>query len=106
MSLLSMTGLGAASFIIGGVAFLLLTALLASSWRGRGRGALLVSASALNTVWCFVLAFALLWGVSVLPLVLLETARDAGFLIFAAWMLPKARFGSIATSAKFAAVLL
>lgn len=106
MPVLSLTSLGAASFIIGGVAFLLLTALLASSWRGRARGALLVAASALNSVWCFVLAYALLLGVSALFAVLLETARDAGFLIFAAWMLPKARFGRIATGARLSAVLL
>jgi len=52
-----MVNIGAVSYIAGGLAFLILTALLATSWRGRLQGGLIVVASALSSIWCFFLAY-------------------------------------------------
>jgi len=52
-----MTNIGAVSYAIGGCAFLVLTILLATSWRGRFQGAMFVSAGCASVIWCFSLAY-------------------------------------------------
>jgi putative PEP-CTERM system histidine kinase len=52
-----MTNIGAVSYAIGGSAFLVLSILLATSWRGRFEGGVVVAATGLSTVWCFWLAY-------------------------------------------------
>ena len=48
---------GAISYATGGVAFLALSVLLATSWRGRFQGGVVVAAACLSTIWCFWLAY-------------------------------------------------
>lgn len=75
--------IGFVSYSLGAVAFLLLSLLMITSWRGRELGALLFTASVMTTVWAAVLAFQsfshslpsiLVWTV--------EIARVAIWLIF------------------------
>jgi putative PEP-CTERM system histidine kinase len=77
MNLLGATGYGAAA-----LAFLVLTALLTTSWEGRQVGARLIVASAVTAVWGFVLAAESGVGGTPLPLVYLaEVARAATWLL-------------------------
>ena len=46
----------AVSYAIGAVAFLVLTLLLLTAWRGRLQGGLLVAASAMTALWCAAVA--------------------------------------------------
>lgn len=48
---------GAVSYTIGGCAFLVLSALLATSWRGRFKGGVLVAAACMSVIWCFWVAY-------------------------------------------------
>jgi putative PEP-CTERM system histidine kinase len=76
-----MVNIGAVSYIAGGVAFLALTALLVTSWRGRLRGGMVVVASALSTVWCFALAYqAVAANAYSIVAFTLETLRGAAWL--------------------------
>jgi len=52
-----MVNIGVVSYLAGGLAFLILTSLLVTSWRGRLQGGLIVAASALSSIWCFFLAY-------------------------------------------------
>ncbi len=52
-----MTNIGAVSYAIGGCAFLLLSVLLATSWRGRLQGGLFVAASCTSVIWGSWLAY-------------------------------------------------
>ena len=45
-----MVNIGAVSYVIGGLAFLILTILLLTSWRGRLHGALVVATSVTSTI--------------------------------------------------------
>jgi putative PEP-CTERM system histidine kinase len=77
MNLLGVTGYGAA-----GLAFIVLTALLITSWEGRQVGARLIVASAVTAVWGFVLAAESGLGGTPLPVVYLaEVARAATWLL-------------------------
>jgi putative PEP-CTERM system histidine kinase len=76
-----MVNIGAVSYVTGGLAFLVLTILLITSWRGRLHGALVVATSVTSTIWCFVLAYNA--GTSRIPLVALftlEAVRDGVWL--------------------------
>jgi putative PEP-CTERM system histidine kinase len=73
----------AVSYAIGAAAFLLLTLLLLTAWRGRLQGGLLVSASALTAVWCAVVAFYAIYRVPPFSaLQLLEVLRNAAWCLF------------------------
>ena len=48
-----MTNIGTISYAIGGIAFLVLSTLLVTSWRGRLQGGLIVAAASVSTLWCF-----------------------------------------------------
>ncbi|HET8551442.1 MAG TPA: XrtA/PEP-CTERM system histidine kinase PrsK [Gammaproteobacteria bacterium] len=50
---------GVATYLTGAAAFLVLTALLLTSWRGRLQGALMVAAALVTALWSAFLAFAL-----------------------------------------------
>jgi putative PEP-CTERM system histidine kinase len=77
MNLLGVTGYGAA-----GLAFLVLTALLITSWEGRQVGARLIVASAVTAVWSFVLAAeSWLGSMPWLVVYLAEVARAAAWLL-------------------------
>jgi putative PEP-CTERM system histidine kinase len=76
-----MVNIGASSYIAGGVAFLILTVLLVTSWRGRLQGGLVVAASALSTAWCFFLAYqALAANAYSIAAFTLETLRGGAWL--------------------------
>lgn len=62
---------GAASYGAAALAFIVLTLLLATSWRGRAQGARLIAAAAMTTVWAATLAL-LAWG-RPLPLIVVYT---------------------------------
>lgn len=76
-----MVNVGAVSYVVGGLAFLILTILLLTSWRGRLQGALLVVTSVTSTIWCFVLAYnAATNRAPLLALLSLEAVRDGVWL--------------------------
>jgi putative PEP-CTERM system histidine kinase len=73
----------AVSYAIGAGAFLILTLLLLTAWRGRLQGGLLVSASALTAVWCAaVVAYATYRAVPFSALQLLEVLRNGAWCLF------------------------
>lgn len=75
--------IGAISYGAAAVAFALLTLLFLASWRGKLQGALLAAAAATTTVWAGGLAYALVGGRAVAPLLTgLEFARDGLWLAF------------------------
>jgi putative PEP-CTERM system histidine kinase len=73
----------AVSYATGAAAFLVLTVLLLTAWRGRLQGGLLVSASAVTALWCAAVA---LYAVDRVPpfsaLELLEVLRNAAWFLF------------------------
>ncbi len=72
---------GAIAYGLAAAGFLLLTLLLATSWGGRGQGARLIIACAVNSVWAASLAYASYSQSMQLGWVLLvEFARDAAWL--------------------------
>jgi putative PEP-CTERM system histidine kinase len=74
---------GFATYLTGGAAFLVLSLLLLTSWRGRLQGALLVAAALLSALWCGFLAFALTASDVPLAGILAATiVRDALWLAF------------------------
>ena len=76
-----MTNIGAVSYTIGGGAFLVLSILLATSWRGRFQGGVVVAATGLSMVWCFWLAYqASVAAPYSSPTFLLEVLRDGAWL--------------------------
>jgi putative PEP-CTERM system histidine kinase len=76
-----MSNVGAVSYTIGGCAFLVLSALLATSWRGRLKGGMVVAAAALSCVWCFWLAYqAAVGGSYTIMTFLLEVVRAGAWL--------------------------
>ena len=73
----------AVSYAIGAMAFLSLSLLLLTAWRGRLQGGLLVSATAVTGVWCAAVAFYAAYRVPPLSaLQLLEVLRDAAWYLF------------------------
>lgn len=82
MELLSFN-IGIWSYGAAAVAFLVLTVLLAVSWRGRAQGILLVTGAAVTCLWASVLTYHAATGYQplyILPLV--ELARDGVWLVF------------------------
>jgi putative PEP-CTERM system histidine kinase len=52
-----MSNIGTVSYTIGGCAFLVLSTLLTTSWRGRFQGGVVVAAACMSSIWCFWLAY-------------------------------------------------
>jgi len=78
-----MPPIGSLSYGSAALTFLALTALLATAWRGRMQGALLVAACGLSAVWAAAAAFqAALGEPSAIVVFALEAARDFGLLLF------------------------
>jgi len=73
----------AVSYAIGAVAFLVLTLLLLTAWRGRLQGGLLVSASAMTALWCAAVAAYALYRIPPFSaLQLLEVLRSGAWFLF------------------------
>lgn len=76
-----MISFSALSHLCGAILFLAFTALLSAVWQGRERGALMVFASAVTTLWCTTLAVHAAFGSpSLSVLQVLEILRDAAWL--------------------------
>ena len=74
---------GAVSYGVAAAAFLLLTGLLVSGWRGKFQGALLAAAAAVTTLWAALSAYAGGSGGALGAVAdLLEIARDSLWLLF------------------------
>lgn len=87
MTEFAFANIGVASYLIGGVGFLVLTLFLLVGWRGRGHGVVLTLACALNALWCFVIVVGLLQQVGIGLIVLVEVLRDGAWLFFVACMM-------------------
>lgn len=74
--------IGTATYSLAALAFLLFTMLLATSWRGRFHGALLLSAAAITALWAVSLAYLSVSLHAVLLAHTLEIARDVAWLLF------------------------
>ncbi len=82
----------AVSYAIGAAAFLILTLLLVTAWRGRLQGGLLISASAVTALWCAAVAAYALYRIPPFSaLQLLEVLRDAAWYLFLLKLLGLAR---------------
>jgi putative PEP-CTERM system histidine kinase len=81
---------GAVSYGIAAVAFAALTALLATSWRGKFQGALLAAAAGATALWAAASAYATATGKYAALADLLEIARDGLWLLFL-WKLFESR---------------
>lgn len=78
-----MFNLESLSYGIAAVAFLILTLLLLTSWRGHLQGGLLVAASGVTTLWAVVTALFQLGVTAVaVPAALLEVLRGLGWILF------------------------
>jgi putative PEP-CTERM system histidine kinase len=74
---------GVISYLLGGLLFLALSSLLVTSWRGRLRGMLLLTACAVNALWCFVFAYATLNArLPNLLTFVAEVLRDTAWILF------------------------
>jgi len=83
--------IGAVSYGIATVAFILLTGLLVSGWRGKFQGALLAAAAGVTALWAGFSAYASATAGTLSALAdLLEIARDGLWLLFL-WKLLAAR---------------
>lgn len=78
---MNMSSFGLLSYVGGGALFAALSLLLTFGWRGRAQGALLVAASAISALWCFVNAY--LASGQQLPPALVDLAE---FLHVAIWL--------------------
>ncbi|HEY6643518.1 XrtA/PEP-CTERM system histidine kinase PrsK [Povalibacter sp.] len=77
-----MSNLAVASYGIAGLSFLFLTLLLAISWRGRKVGARLIVATAMTSVWAFLLAAESRLGtIPTLVIYVAEVLRTAGWIM-------------------------
>ncbi len=84
--------LGTLSHAAGALLFLLLSALLATAWRGRMRGALLLTACLVSAIWCAALAWQSLTGhLSFTAIGLLEVVRNGAWIAFLLRVLGAAR---------------
>ncbi len=83
--------IGAISYGIAAVTFVLLTGLLLSGWRGKFQGALLAAAAGVTAVWAGLSAYASATAGALAALAdLLELARDGLWLLFL-WKLLQSR---------------
>lgn len=99
---------GAAGYAAAATAFLVLTLLLAASWRGRAQGVRLITASAMTALWAAALALhAWRGGMPAIVIYTLEVLRGAAWifalLALAHGVLP--RFMAIAAHAAWAGLL-
>ena len=75
--------IGAVSYGIATVAFVLLTGLLVSGWRGKFQGALLAAAAGVSALWAGLSAYASVTSGALSAVAdLLEIARDGLWLLF------------------------
>jgi hypothetical protein len=73
----------AVSYAIGAAAFVILSLLLLTAWRGRLQGGLLVSSTVVTGLWCAAVAFYAVYRVPPFSaLQLLEVLRDATWCLF------------------------
>ncbi len=77
-----MTAFGLTTYIASGIAFAGLSVLLATSWRGRIYGGLLLFATSVTAIWAFLLALNTRHPVPMHSLYLAELCRDAAWLTF------------------------
>jgi putative PEP-CTERM system histidine kinase len=78
-----MRDIGAISYGTAALAFLVLTLVMLTSWRGRLQGALLTSAAIMTVAWATGAAYHAIIGYPATILVpLLELARDVGWYVF------------------------
>ncbi len=84
--------IGTISYATAAVAFLFLSLLLLTSWRGRLQGAMLTAACLISALWAAVVAYQVSQGHGhSLPGDVLEILRDAGWLAFLAILLGVSR---------------
>lgn len=75
--------IGVISYGLGGVCFVLLTILLATSWKGRLQGGLLVAAAIISAVWNFVQAYeAVHYSIPASLLVSLDIIKISIWIVF------------------------
>lgn len=74
--------IGAVSYAVATLLFLLLSALLLTTWRKRGMGTWVVVSSLLSTLWAASSWYAAARGLHPLFLQILELGRDAGWVYF------------------------
>ncbi len=87
---MSAFSIGAVSYGIAAAAFVVLTGLLAASWRGKFQGALLAVAAGASTLWAASSAYATATNKYVALADFLEIARDGLWLLFL-WKLLESR---------------
>jgi putative PEP-CTERM system histidine kinase len=98
-----MVNMGAISYLIGGGSFLVLTILLATSWRGRLQGALLGGASFITFLWCIAMAWAAL-SQPIAPfrfLAAVEAVRDINWIVFLLHLLETSFRGTAVRRARY-----
>lgn len=74
--------IGAISYSLGALLFLLLSLLLATGWRGRLQGGLLIAACIGTSAWAIVLAVQAQYGIPVALIQLVETAKNVLWFSF------------------------
>ncbi len=78
-----LTSIAVYSYAIASVAFLLLSLLMLTSWRGRLHGIILTAACLLTALWAATIAYQLAWGRPLTFLAdILEVFRNAGWSFF------------------------
>lgn len=86
-----MLNAGVVSYLSGGILFLILSVLLVTSWKGSLQGGVLVTASLVNTLWAFGLAWEAAYKTSPASLIIIgEYIRGAVWIIFLARLLGEA----------------
>lgn len=83
-----LTSIAAFSYTTAFAAFLFLSGLLLTSWRGRAHGVMLTVACLLSMLWAATIAYQIVWDRS-LPLLtdILEILRNAGWSVFLVMLL-------------------
>ncbi len=85
-----MINYGLASYFAGAGLSAILAILFLIGWKGKRQGILLLIASLLNALWCLVLAYeAWMNNIDYQYIFIIETIRNAAWLIFIVWLLNK-----------------
>ncbi|MCH9673373.1 MAG: PEP-CTERM system histidine kinase PrsK [Gammaproteobacteria bacterium] len=95
-----MPDFGAVSYGFGAILFFLLSVLLATAWRGRLVGGLLLGACLLSGTWCLLIACRTVWGIPLNLLLLLEVVRAGAWMAVFAALLGYIRWGDHAPIAE------
>ena len=97
-----LTSIAAYSYFIAAVAFLFLSGLLLTSWRGRLHGMILTSACLLTALWAATVAYHVAKGHPLSLLTdILEILRNAGWSIFLVMLLGSFQKTDASTSVRF-----